>query len=152
MIDHDQHINLIEGFGYKRPWRIFIKIDVGSKRAGVPPSSARLPALVKRALASPSMSLFGFYCHAGHSYSCKTTSEAEDVLRNEVEGVLYAASLVPPTHSITVSIGSTPTAHVVKSIKAAAPPNVAIELHAGKVKVLPIQQYRQTERISKKDS
>lgn len=82
-------------------------------------------------LSSKASSLSGFYCHAGHSYGCKTAESAEEVLGSEVEAVLEAATLVPSSHPLVVSIGATPTAHVVSKMRAAAPSNVTLELHAG---------------------
>lgn len=76
--------------------------------------------------------MYGFYCHAGHSYGGRTAGEAQATLNSEIEGVLHAASLAPSDRPLIVSVGATPTAHVVSSLKASAPSNVTIELHAGK--------------------
>lgn len=133
LVDHEQHIDLLEEFTGEQPWDVFIKIDVGSKRAGVPPDSPRLSSLIQRVLRSKAASLHGFYCHAGHSYGGRTTKAAEATLNSEIESVLHAASLAPPDRPLIVSVGATPTAHVVSSLKTSAPPNVTIELHAGKV-------------------
>lgn len=132
LVDHEQHVDLLEELAERQPWDIFIKLDVGSKRAGVPTDSPRLPSLVQRVLGSKAASLSGFYCHAGHSYGCKTAESAEEVLGAEVEAVLNAANLVPTSHPLVVSVGATPTAHVVSKMRAAAPSNVTLELHAGK--------------------
>lgn len=131
LVDNEQHIDLLEELTERQPWGVFIKIDVGSSRAGVPPDSPRLPLLIQRVLKSKSASLHGFYCHAGHSYGGRTAEEAQTTLNSEIEGVLYAASLAPANHPLVVSVGATPTAHVVSSLKANAPANVTIELHAG---------------------
>lgn len=132
LIDHEQHVDLLEELGGQQHWDVFIKLDVGSRRAGVPTDSPRLPSLIQRVLDSKAASLSGIYCHAGHSYGCKTAESAEEVLGSEVEAVLKAASLVPSNHPLVVSVGATPTAHVVSKMKAAAPSNVTLELHAGK--------------------
>lgn len=133
LIDNEQHIDLLEELKGQQPWEVFIKIDVGSKRAGVPPDSPRLRSLVQRVLRSEAASLYGFYCHAGHSYAGRTEEEARATLSLEIQGVLHAASLAPSDRPLVVSVGATPTAHVVSSLKANAPENVTVELHAGKL-------------------
>ncbi|OJJ50623.1 hypothetical protein ASPZODRAFT_148099 [Penicilliopsis zonata CBS 506.65] len=137
MVDNDQQIDAVEDFVQKnrlspRQWKVFIKIDVGTHRAGLVNSSPSLPALIEKVQASPTVSLYGFYCHAGHSYSCRTADSAASVLELEVKGVVAAASRIPRDHTVVVSVGSTPTAHVVQSLKAVLPDNMKLELHAGK--------------------
>lgn len=144
MIDSEQQIDALEAFQKEvpssEPWPIFIKVDVGSRRAGVPPASPRLAALVHRSEGSSSVSVVGFYAHAGHSYGGRSPSEAENFLSEEVTGVISAARLIPDGRPIIVSLGSTPTAHVVGALKAKAPPNVFLELHAGNYPCNDLQQ------------
>ncbi|KAH6962467.1 putative serine dehydratase domain-containing protein [Ilyonectria sp. MPI-CAGE-AT-0026] len=143
MVDNEQQIDALEDFQKEvasaEPWPIFIKVDVGSRRAGVSPGSPRLAALVRRSEGSSSVSIVGFYAHAGHSYGGRSPSEAESFLSEEVAGVISAARLIPD-RPILVSLGSTPTAHVVSALKAKAPPNVLIELHAGNYPCNDLQQ------------
>ncbi|WQF82090.1 Putative alanine racemase, D-serine dehydratase-like domain, PLP-binding barrel [Colletotrichum destructivum] len=147
MIDHEKQISLLEDFAKKNPeaptapWDIYIKLDVGTKRAGLPLGSERLQKLIRRADESPAVSLYGFYCHAGHSYGCRTQEEAESVLADEINGVLSAAKLiVGGDRKLTLSVGATPTAHVVGSLKTAIPANVTLELHAGNFPTNDLQQ------------
>ncbi|KAJ0161875.1 D-serine dehydratase [Colletotrichum tanaceti] len=149
MIDHERQISLLEDFAGKNPdgaptaapWDVYIKLDVGTKRAGLPLGSERLRALIRRADESPAVSLYGFYCHAGHSYGCRTQAEAEGVLADEINGVLSAAKLiVGGDRRLTLSVGATPTAHVVGSLKTAIPANVTLELHAGNFPTNDLQQ------------
>ncbi|GJD04259.1 alanine racemase [Colletotrichum higginsianum] len=147
MIDHEKQISLLEEFAKKNPeaptapWDIYIKLDVGTKRAGLPLGSERLQKLIRRADESPAVSLYGFYCHAGHSYGCRTQEEAEGVLADEINGVLSAAKLiVGGDRKLTLSVGATPTAHVVGSLKTAIPANVTLELHAGNFPTNDLQQ------------
>lgn len=138
MVDHEKQIAFLEEFANKNteasaaPWDVFIKLDVGSKRAGIPLSSARLQKLIRRVNESATVSLYGFYCHAGHSYGCRTQEEAEGVLADEINSVLSAAKLIVGEQKLTLSVGATPTAHVVGGLKTAIPSNVTLELHAGK--------------------
>lgn len=137
MIDNAQQLDALEAFQSANPsaprdsWPIFLKIDVGTRRAGVPATSPRLEDLVRRAEASQVVEVVGFYAHAGHSYGGRSTEAAEGYLSDEVEGVLGAAKLLGGDRKVVVSVGSTPTAHVVRRLKAEAPDNVTVELHAG---------------------
>ncbi|CAI7618680.1 unnamed protein product [Penicillium bialowiezense] len=147
MIDSEQQIDLLESYATQSPsapsWPVFIKIDVGSKRAGVVTDSPSLPKLIQRIESSPAASVYGFYCHAGHSYACRTEDAAAAVLQTEVEGVVEAAKfLVNETsdRTIVVSVGSTPTAHVVKRLQGALPQGMELELHAGNYPSNDLQQ------------
>ncbi|KAL2753480.1 hypothetical protein ACRALDRAFT_2126225 [Sodiomyces alcalophilus JCM 7366] len=148
MIDHEQQITHLEAFSGTAgkhskthgPWDVMIKIDVGTRRAGIPPSSPRLAELVRLAEASAAVNVLGFYAHAGHSYGGRSQDAAEAALGTEAEGVLQAASLLPADRDVLVSIGSTPTAHVVRSLRVAAPRNVTLELHAGNFPAHDLQQ------------
>ncbi|KAH9845757.1 D-serine dehydratase [Teratosphaeria destructans] len=146
MIDNEQHIDLLEAFATSHEsetppiWDAFIKVDVGSRRAGVQVSEARLKHLVQRAEASTAVNVFGFYAHAGHSYASRNEEDAATVLHQELRGVLEAASLLPHERKVVVSIGSTPTAHVVRTLKTTLPSNISLELHAGNFPANDLQQ------------
>lgn len=134
LLDNEQHIDVLEKYNQSKgaaPWPIFIKIDVGTRRAGITNSSSALPALVKRVEESPAVQLYGFYCHAGHSYACRTEESAVSVLKDEVEGVVSASKHLSADRKIVVSIGSTPTAHVVRELREVIPERLELELHAG---------------------
>ncbi|OQD84931.1 hypothetical protein PENANT_c011G08939 [Penicillium antarcticum] len=147
MIDSEQQIDLLDSFASKSSstvaWPVFIKIDVGSKRAGMANDSPSLPELIQRAESSSSASIYGFYCHAGHSYACRTEDAAAAVLQTEVEGVVNAARFLVDgklERKIVVSVGSTPTAHVVKRLQGALPEGMDLELHAGNYPTNDLQQ------------
>ncbi|KAI9901948.1 hypothetical protein N3K66_003765 [Trichothecium roseum] len=145
MIDNEQQITLLEQQTpqSERPWDVFVKLDVGSHRAGVRSHSEALRDLVRAASSSPrAVSVYGFYCHAGHSYGGRTREQAEETLQVEIDSVLDAAKLLSSSDNknLVVSIGSTPTAHVIASMKATIPNNVKLELHAGNFPVHDLQQ------------
>ncbi|KAJ4194924.1 hypothetical protein NW755_002344 [Fusarium falciforme] len=141
MVDNEQQIALLEqSDSSKQPWDIFVKLDVGSHRAGVETNSQALHSLVERAEKSSAVSIYGFYCHAGHSYAGRSRNEAEETLNVEVSSVLSAAKLLPSDRNIVISVGSTPTAHVVESLKASMPANIKLELHAGNFPSNDLQQ------------
>lgn len=143
IVDHEQQIEALEDFATtaeQNPWPIFIKIDVGSKRAGIPPTSPRLAQLVRRATASPSVDVLGFYAHAGHSYGSRSVEAAEAFLADEADALVEAAHMLQKQPKVILSIGSTPTAHVVSALRAKAPANAVIELHAGNFPCNDLQQ------------
>ncbi|KAF4982204.1 hypothetical protein FZEAL_2088 [Fusarium zealandicum] len=141
MVDNEQQIAILEkSDSSKQPWDIFVKLDVGSHRAGVETNSEELHRLVQRAEKSSAVRIYGFYCHAGHSYAGRSRNEAEEVLNVEVSSVLSAAKLLPSDRQLVISVGSTPTAHVVESLKASVPSNVKFELHAGNFPSNDLQQ------------
>ncbi|KAI9040197.1 D-serine ammonia-lyase DSD1 [Aspergillus affinis] len=148
MLDNEQHVDVLEQYarssGTAALWPVFIKVDVGSRRAGVEMTSSALERLVARVEASSAASLEGFYCHGGHSYGCRTRDEAVEVLRAEMDGVVSASRYLnlerDSTRKVVVSIGSTPTAHVVKALREELPGNLELELHAGNYPAHDLQQ------------
>ncbi|KAB2574191.1 D-serine dehydratase [Lasiodiplodia theobromae] len=153
MLDHPSQITHLEAFaaaqataGTPAPvWSCFIKIDMGTHRAGIPLASPTLRTLIAAAEASPAVRIHGFYCHAGHAYASRTADAAAAVLRDEVGAAVEAAKLLSATRPVTdkavVSFGSTPTAHVVASLKAELEQqNLALELHAGNFPANDLQQ------------
>ncbi|KAF5678345.1 D-serine dehydratase [Fusarium heterosporum] len=141
MIDNEQQVSVLEeSVSSKQPWEVMIKLDVGSHRAGIASNSKALDRLVERVEKSPAVSIYGFYCHAGHSYGGRSREEAEETLNIEVSSVLSAAKLLPSDRQLVISVGSTPTAHVVESLKASMPDNVKLELHAGNFPCNDLQQ------------
>lgn len=131
MIDSEQHIEILEEYGYPTPWDVFIKLDIGSRRAGVDSESPGFRRMVERAEGSSSVNIHGFYCHAGHSYGARNKAAAEAILNVEMASVLNAASLLAPSRDLVVSIGATPTAHVIRALTHNIPSNIRLELHAG---------------------
>ncbi|KAF5863494.1 hypothetical protein ETB97_009995 [Aspergillus alliaceus] len=146
MVDNEAHIDILESYattsGITMPWPVFIKVDVGSHRAGLETSSGALRALVKRAEGSTAVEVEGFYCHAGHSYAARSVEEARAVLKAELDGVVAASGLldVEGERKVVVSIGSTPTAHVVSALRACLPGHLVLEVHAGNYPANDLQQ------------
>lgn len=91
-------------------------------RAGVVPGSAAFENLLEAILGTSTISLYGFYCHAGDAYGSTSPSQASSFLTSEIEAVNKAAKMAldrmlgspggkverPP---FVLSIGATPTAH-----------------------------------------
>lgn len=116
-----------------------------SRRAGLVPSSPSFEALLTALFASPTVSIYGFYCHAGQAYSSTSLNAATAFLSAEVDSVNTAAGLAlsllqgTPTAASTnipfvLSVGSTPTAHAATAEtkdQLSSLLNGTLELHAG---------------------
>jgi len=103
-------------------------------RAGLSPKHRVFQELLKVILASPAISIYGFYCHAGQSYASTSLDDASLFLSAEVQAVNDAAEIAtsviaqtntdsPHDTPFVLSVGSTPTAH-------AATPETKVKLHS----------------------
>ncbi|KAK3368284.1 hypothetical protein B0H63DRAFT_74320 [Podospora didyma] len=119
LVDHEAQRDTLESFGAENSdnqnWDVSVKIDVGSRRAGLPLGSPRLENFISRTLRSRT-----------------TVDYAQEVLQRELDFILQTADLLPMGAEVTLSFGFTPAAHVVQSIKRLARPNLTLELHVGK--------------------
>lgn len=147
MLDHPSQIAALTTFAAANPstprWDAFVKIDMGTHRAGIPATSPTLHALIAAAQAAPTaVRIHGFYCHAGHSYASRSPTAAASVLHDEVNAAAEAAALIQAgeDEALTVSFGSTPTAHVVAQLRHALPARLRLELHAGNFPANDLQQ------------
>ena len=88
--------------------RALVEVDCGEHRAGMPAGSDRLVE-VGRAL-GPACA--GVMTHAGHSYSCASIAEIEDLAEHERATAVEAAGRLRAIglDAGVVSVGSTPTA------------------------------------------
>jgi D-serine ammonia-lyase len=109
------------------------------------PASPFFESLLSVLFASPAISLYGFYCHAGNSYASTSLPQASSILSAEVEAVNTAAGLAlavlsgSPSYGaqdqpFVLAVGSTPTAHAASAetkARLASLLNGTLELHAG---------------------
>ena len=77
LVDHVDHVKLLSKYvrvkeNESKPWSVFVKLDFGSQRAGLPLHSASLRTLIREVEASPAVNLFGFY-----SYPARSLQEVE---------------------------------------------------------------------------
>ncbi|KEP51124.1 D-serine dehydratase [Rhizoctonia solani 123E] len=158
MVDHPYQVRALEAFDREHPttntalsqWSIFIKLDVGTKRAGVAPISQELDGLLDTCIPSPSISIHGFYAHAGHSYASTSQEQAASNLHSELSAVNTAAEHAiskyhakgSPEPAFVLSVGATPTAHAAsgKHVQVPASLRGPVELHAGNYPMLDSQQ------------
>ncbi len=120
LIDNVEHIKILKAFNDKynveAPWSIFIKLDAGTARAGIEKPQV-LSQVLSEVLLNSHLSLYGFYVHAGHSYSSNNVEESENHFLEELQCVSDAVNLLehiaPELNfkDIVVSVGATPTLH-----------------------------------------
>lgn len=150
--DIDQIKSLIEFSkenSIENRWSIFVKIDMGTKRAGFPLESEELDEFLTFVLTDEEskkyISIYGVYCHAGHSYSSKSEEEAKDRLLDEIEaantGALRALK-IDPELKLILSVGATPTAHSTELLQNGYANKLSgeLELHAGNYCCCDLQQ------------
>ena len=151
----------ISGF----PIRIFIKIDTGYHRAGLPTGSQGFYRLIKDVVALESRKIgkfVGFYSHAGHSYGGDSSANAMKLLIEELEGLEKAATEAKHLHpfkesgsKFILSVGATPSVISIENLQQCALDPWSqqllslvtrlkeyhnVELHAGVYPFLDLQQ------------
>ncbi|KAM5536235.1 hypothetical protein V8D89_010134 [Ganoderma adspersum] len=158
LVDHPDQVKVIEAWESTktnhRQWSVFLKVDCGNQRAGLRPETPAFRALLDAALASSSISVYGFYTHAGNSYASTSFDDASNFLLSEVNAVNTAAGLAlqviaatpglsQPREPYVLSVGATPTAHAATTeLRAQLEPSLhgVLELHAGNYPLLDLQQ------------
>lgn len=153
MVDSESQIEALEEFSTDNDvnWDVFVKVDMGTHRAGLEEDSEDLQNLIKKILSSEAVSLFGFYCHAGHSYNGRNSEDARKVLLAEIKHANLAAKHAKSFKSnldLTISVGATPTAHSsqlagsVEEFEDAIGEKLLakLELHAGNYSCCDLQQ------------
>lgn len=145
MVDHPDQIGHLKGL----KWSVYVKIDMGTHRAGLVNESELLKETINAILKNPEVELFGFYCHAGHSYGAESNLNAKEILFDEIEHANSAAKLallIDPTLKLEISVGATPTAHAAELTtyneveSRFGPLNAKLELHAGNYCCCDLQQ------------
>ncbi|OJJ07418.1 hypothetical protein ASPVEDRAFT_142573 [Aspergillus versicolor CBS 583.65] len=120
MIDHPDQIPHLERFsaitGF--PALVFLKVDTGYHRAGLPPTALNKGGLLERlaeAEKNGHASLLGVYSHSSLSYSGTTPDQAMAYLVSEIVGCKDALEhhlqlLTPGREELVISVGATPQA------------------------------------------
>lgn len=91
--------------------KIYIKIDVGLKRCGLPPEDARILRIARKVLSHSHLEFAGLLSHAGHVYRAKDIQEVIHIAQNELI-ILFRVRKTLLEYDIEtrrISIGSTPT-------------------------------------------
>ncbi|KAH8587669.1 putative serine dehydratase domain-containing protein [Bisporella sp. PMI_857] len=146
LVDHIDHISLLSKYercpeNKSQPWSVFIKLDMGTKRAGLPPKSAALKELVRVAEDAPNVDIYGFYSYSAKAATSRTIQDAEAVLQEHIDEVLRVTRLLrDQTRPLTLSVGSSPTARVIRPIREKCASNITMEIHAGTLIYNDLQQ------------
>ncbi|KAM0490865.1 hypothetical protein ACHAP8_011174 [Fusarium lateritium] len=172
LIDHPSQLQSVKAFSQhaKFPARVFLKVDTGYHRAGLPPSSLNKNGLIESLAqleTSGEAELLGLYSHSSLSYKDSTAEQAMANLEGEIQGCLDAvnaqAHLFAKDKEIVISVGASPQVtaaenlvtsdgdlspaaeslqKAIKTVTAGQPGGLKtkLELHAGVYSILDMQQ------------
>lgn len=151
MLDNKEQLNSLVEFNKKhrneKKWSVFIKINMGTDRAGFEENNDLDQTLYELLQTSTRdhVSLYGFYCHAGHSYASSTEEQAKSYLMDEINSGNAAckkAMEINPSLILQLSVGATPTAHAAENLDLASVGKLygQLELHAGNYPFCDLQQ------------
>ena len=165
LIDHPVQLHnfVLDPNQSEDPIPIFVKVDVGSHRAGVEPFSKSLQTLLEaishsqQSKSPPAVKLIGFYSHNSLSYGASTPEESMQYLAEELDrvsqGAKQASELGIVKDRLVISIGATPTTASVQNLatESSEAKRVSmilqslaevfdVELHAGNYPFLDMQQ------------
>lgn len=178
MIDHTSQLSHVARFAEQAsfPAGVYLKVDTGYHRAGLPPSGLNKDNLVSKLMdlnSKGTINFIGLYSHSSLSYNDSTAEQAMANLKGELSGCLDAlkesAHLLSSDREITISIGASPQVTSIenlvgaegklsegaKSLKQALHNVVTerhcgfrtrLELHAGVYSVLDVQQLSTNSR------
>ncbi|RAH51105.1 D-serine ammonia-lyase DSD1, partial [Aspergillus brunneoviolaceus CBS 621.78] len=168
MIDHPDQVDLLATFrevsGHAAC--IFLKVDSGYHRAGLPPNKLNKNGLLEKVAAAEEQghaSLLGLYSHNSLSYSGSTPEELMAYLNEEIsscrEALKQNLQLLPTDRELVISVGATPQvvssqhllheslspgAQALRNLLHGPDPDVnakvKVELHAGVYPFLDMQQ------------
>ena len=138
---------------------VYLKVDTGYHRAGLPPSRIDKDGLVGRLLDMDERGeadFIGLYSHSSLSYSDSTATDAMAHLESEIDGCLTALDIVRCVkNTLTISVGASPqvtsvenllgqnteaTASLRAKLKLVRERGVLLELHAGVYSIMDMQQ------------
>ncbi|KAI8680740.1 D-ser-dehydrat domain-containing protein [Fusarium sp. Ph1] len=172
MIDHPSQLDSVKVFSQqtKFPARVYLKVDTGYHRAGLPPTSLNKHGLIEALAqleAQGEAELIGLYSHSSLSYKDSTPEQAMANLEGEIQGCLEAvhaqSHLFPKDKEITISVGASPQVtaienltnaegdlsdaaqslrKAIQTVSAGKPGGLqtTLELHAGVYSILDLQQ------------
>ncbi|KNG83099.1 hypothetical protein ANOM_008061 [Aspergillus nomiae NRRL 13137] len=168
MIDHPDQIRFLDTFARIAGFAVgvFLKIDCGYHRAGLPPRAMDKGGLLSKLGEMEKTEvgrLVGIYSHSSLSYGGRSRGDALGHLRGEVEACLLAldsyAGVLPVDRELVVSVGATPQVVAAESVAegddaeyeklrkflkepdtGAFKGRVRVELHAGNYPLLDMQQ------------
>mgnify|MGYP000911692342 CR=1 FL=1 len=125
LVDHASQLDLVARFfddaGF--PAGVYLKVDTGYHRAGLPPSGLNKGGLVSglmRLEEQGKACFVGLYSHSSLSYNDSTPKQAMSNLEGEILGCLDAlnanAALFTPGKEMTISVGASPQVTAVENL------------------------------------
>jgi D-serine deaminase-like pyridoxal phosphate-dependent protein len=112
----DQHTIDQLGKGTDKPLSVWLKIDVGTHRTGLPANSHDgIDQILERIKEYPHLQIKGFLAHAGHTYQKKGHAEVKVVYDDSLRILSALKSKYLDTYpGIKISLGDTPGASMVE--------------------------------------
>ena len=114
LLDQPQTLSEVEAYGREHgiQFKVLLKVDCGSHRAGVDPLKPESVQLARRLAASDWVEFMGILTHAGHSYHSSNPAEIVDVAGQERDVMVQFSDRLRENSIAcdTISVGSTPTA------------------------------------------
>lgn len=169
VVDHASQLPPLRSFydqtGF--PAGVFLKVDTGYHRAGLPPNALNKNQLLQKLVnwqAEGILSFKGLYSHSSLSYNGSTSAEATESLLSEIYGCLDAvrqnSADLSGSGPLVLSVGASPQVSVIQTLAKVMTPagakvvstikrimtekyhgiSVSLELHAGVYSVLDMQQ------------
>ncbi|EME39790.1 hypothetical protein DOTSEDRAFT_74629 [Dothistroma septosporum NZE10] len=129
-VDHPAHVKLLANLSDDTwPGRVpvWVNIDVGYHREGVPAGSKQLADIAYALTASQKVTLGGIYTHYGLSYDVSSPEEALESMATELRGLEEGAvaflksaganiSSKADASKVVLSLGATPTATAIQNL------------------------------------
>ncbi|KAF2211170.1 hypothetical protein CERZMDRAFT_43854 [Cercospora zeae-maydis SCOH1-5] len=163
-VDHPDHINCIEHVNddiWPGQVPVWVQIDVGYHREGVPAGSKQLADLALALRGAKKAILAGVYTHMGNSYSASSPDDALNFMSDEIMGLEKGARSflgsaghdVQSSSKVVLSLGATPTATAIQNLTEGSEAaqqyrstiekvqqSFHVEFHAGVYPVMDMQQ------------
>ncbi|KAF5548842.1 D-serine dehydratase [Fusarium mexicanum] len=125
LIDHPSQLESVKAFSNyaKFPARVFLKVDTGYHRAGLPPTAMNKNGLIEalaKLEANGEAELLGLYSHSSLSYKDSTAEQAMANLEGEIQGCLDAlnahAHLFAKDKKLVISVGASPQVTAIENL------------------------------------
>lgn len=180
LLDHPSQLDAVEQLHHlaQSPCPVFLKIDTGYHRAGLPPNALNKAGLLERVAqleANGVVTLKGLYSHTSLSYAGTTPTQAMDFLASEINGCVRAfeqnRQYLSRNPELVISVGASPQVTSIQNLAdsqdaadieatklrkalqdvsslASAGFQAKLELHAGVYSVMDMQQLATQSRSS----
>jgi len=115
VVDSREAVDALEHLG--APFHVWLKIDCGYHRAGLPPDDPLTLPLAQDLAASPLLTFDGILTHSGHAYHGHSVDEIRGIAEQERAVMAdLRARLRDDGIAVEASVGSTPAMSVVESL------------------------------------